>query len=58
MRVFKHEDVSIPQTEKSKSNVNVVRMSAYCFSPKDQFLFVGLSNGKLFYYKKRNMEAR
>ena len=33
-------------------------MSSYCFAEKDQFLFVGLSSGKIFYYKKKNMEAR
>ena len=33
-------------------------MSSYCFSLEDQFLFVGLSSGKIFYYKKKNMEAR
>ena len=33
-------------------------MSSYCFSKKDQFLFVGLSSGKIFYYQKTNMEAR
>ena len=25
---------------------------------KDQMLFVGLSNGKIFYYKKKNMESK
>ena len=73
MRNFEHEDVSIPQTEKSKNSASVVscfmlyfllslnvqvRMSSYCFSLEDQFLFVGLSSGKIFYYKKKNMEAR
>ena len=33
-------------------------ISSYVFAPVEQFLFVGLSNGKLFYWKKKNMEQK
>ena len=33
-------------------------ISSYVFAPVEQFLFVGLSNGKLYYWKKKNMEQK
>ena len=35
-----------------------VFISSYWYSPKDQFMFVGLTNGKIFYWKKKNMEQK
>ena len=32
--------------------------SAYTFAKKDQYLFVGLSNGKIFLYKKKVMDSK
>lgn len=32
--------------------------SANCFSYKNQYLFVGLSNGKIFLYKKKVMDSK
>jgi hypothetical protein len=32
--------------------------SANCFSYKEQFLFVGLTNGKIFLYKKKVMDSK
>ena len=33
-------------------------MSAYEYAMNDQILFLGLSNGKLFYYKSKNIEQK
>jgi len=55
-RTFQHREVTIP-----KSNKNVqssTKFSAYCYAQVEQYLFVGLSNGKIFYYKKKNMESK
>ena len=55
-RNFAHQDVTIPKSNKSTSHV---KFSAYCYTlvPQQQ-LFVGLSSGKIFYYKNRNNENR
>jgi hypothetical protein len=35
-----------------------VFISSYAYSPRDQFLFVGLTSGKICYWKKKNMEQK
>ena len=36
-----------------------VKFSAYCYANEpEQVLFVGLSSGKIFYYKKKGIESR
>jgi hypothetical protein len=32
--------------------------SSYCYSASEQFMFVGLSSGRIYYYKKRNMDSK
>jgi len=55
-RNFEHQDVTVPKSNKSQQHV---KFSAYCYAfEPDQYLFVGLSSGKIFYYKKKNMENR
>lgn len=33
-------------------------MTAYEYAPAEQILYLGLSNGKLFYYKSKNIEQK
>ena len=55
-RNFEHQDVTVPKSNKSQQHV---KFSAYCYAfEPEQYLFVGLSSGKIFYYKKKNMENR
>mgnify|MGYP000701740648 CR=1 FL=1 len=55
-RTFEHQDVTVPKSNKSQQSV---KFSAYFYATEpEQFLFVGLSNGKIFYYKKKNMENK
>ena len=69
MRQFEHPDVQQPKTSKSTKKLDVVSsietnkvvqtlFSSYYYEAEEQFLFVGLSNGSIFYYKKRNMDSK
>ena len=35
-----------------------IYFSSYFYEANEQFLFVGLSNGKIFYYKKKNQDSK
>jgi len=32
--------------------------SSFYYEAEDNFLYVGLSNGSIFYYKKRNIDSK
>ena len=56
-RTFQHREVTVPKSKKS-SQLNV-KFSAYCYALKpEQLMFVGLSNGKILYYKKKSMDNK
>jgi len=68
MREFTHRDVTIPKTLKSSSQLTNVSnifiqliqtlFSSYFYCADEQLIFVGLSSGRIFYYKKRNMDSK
>ena len=68
VRQFRNSEVTKPKTLKSSKKNEIVSFlfilkfktmfSANCFSYKEQFLFVGLTNGKIFLYKKKVMDSK
>lgn len=56
-RVFEHGDVQ-QHGKTSKQSSDNVTMTAYEYSKADQILYLGLSNGKLCYYKSKNIEQK
>lgn len=69
MRDFSQRDPSSQKSNKSQFKIDNVRrthfltdlkalFTSYCYSADDQFVFVGKSNGRIFYYKKRNTDNK
>lgn len=65
-REFFHPEVQT-KVKNKKTTENVTNfpitlvqivISSYVFSIKDQIMMVGLSNGKVFYWKKKHMEQK
>ena len=66
-REFFHPEVQQKMKRKKTSEnvkfilftkVTQVFLSCYAYAPKDQYLFIGLTNGKIYFWKKKNMEQK
>lgn len=54
---FLHKDVqSVGKT--SKVSADNVLMSAYCYDMPEQVIFLGLTNGEIYYYKAKGIDGK
>lgn len=54
-RTFEHPNVSQPRTNAATQN----KFTAYCHvMGQEQYLFAGLTSGRIFYYKKKGINNR